>query len=388
MFALILVVLVSVSPAFASLDSESEPELVILISIDGCRWDYLHKAATPNIDSIKERGSYVVRALTTFPSLTQTGHSSIITGAYPSRHGVVGHVYYDRARRREVKWSPQDLNATTLLEYLSSRGFKTASILFPMSRGGDLMVTNDGIPEFVVEKLGPIPGDPIERDDWALKSAILVLEREKPDVLLLHFKSVDKIGHKYGPNSDEVISALEHVDSLIGQLLKWLDDHGLLAQTLFVITADHGMTRIEEAAPLRALLSNQGFESYVTYEGRISKIYLSPEDDPEELLEFLRGLDAVSLVITKDEFQDFDLPAWSEKAGDIIVVASEGRMFSGTMEKLGQHGGLTEWDLRVPIILSGPRVPAGKAVREASVVDIFPTICKILGVPIPDTVDG
>jgi len=384
---LVLIAIVAPTLALAS-EGEDKPRLVILISIDGCRWDYLDMAATPNIDALKERGSYVVRAVTVFPSLTRTGHASILTGAYPAQHGIVGHVYYDRAKGREFKWSPEDLNATTILEHLSSYGFKTASVLFPVSRGGDVMVTKDHIPDFVERELGPIPSNVVERDDWALRAALLVLEKEEPDVLLLHFKSVDAIGHEHGPESPEVINALEHVDSLIGQLMDWLNSRGLLAHTLFIITADHGMTKIEEAVPLRVILQKAGFKSYVTYEGRISKIYLSSEDDPEELVEFLKGLEGVEEVITKDRFPEFNLPAWSDQAGDIIVIASEGRMFTGTMEKLGQHGGLTEWDIRIPLILSGPGVPAGKASREASVVDVVPTICHLLGVPSPPTAVG
>ncbi|HIE23675.1 MAG TPA: alkaline phosphatase family protein [Candidatus Korarchaeota archaeon] len=386
---LAILVLIAIAPNVV-LDAQEveKPILVILVSIDGCRWDYLNAASTPNIDALRDKGSYVVRAVTAFPSLTQTGHASIITGAYPAQHGIVGNLYYDRSRGREFRWSPEDLNATTLLEHLSRYGFKTASVLFPMSKGANIVVTREHIPEFVAQELGPIPSDAVQRDYWILRAAILILERENPDVLLLHFKSIDALGHKYGPESLEVVNAVEHVDSLIGQLVKWIEDKGLLAHTLFFITADHGMTMIEEAVPLRAILHKAGFKSYVTYEGRISKIYLSQDDDLEELVKFLRGLEGVSEVITRDRFQEFNLPAWSDKAGDVIVVSSEGRMFTGTMEKLGQHGGLTEWDLRIPLILSGPGVPASKAVREASVVDIVPTICHLLGLPAPETAVG
>jgi arylsulfatase A-like enzyme len=61
---------------------------------------------------------------------------------------------------------------------------------------------------------------------------------------------------------------------------------------------------------------------------------------------------------------------------------------------LGQHGlmgkqNLYDHSIRIPLLISGPGVPSGKQFDQVTCqFDIFPTVCDLAGVPIPDTVDG
>lgn len=61
---------------------------------------------------------------------------------------------------------------------------------------------------------------------------------------------------------------------------------------------------------------------------------------------------------------------------------------------VGQHGlmgkqNLYDHSIRVPLILRGPGVPAGRQVNELVYsYDLFPTLCELVGLPIPPTVDS
>ena len=72
----------------------------------------------------------------------------------------------------------------------------------------------------------------------------------------------------------------------------------------------------------------------------------------------------------------------------IIVFAGDNGL------ALGQHGlmgkqNMYDHSLRVPLIMSGPGIPVGER-RDAFcyLLDIFPTLCDLVDVPIPDSVEG
>jgi len=61
---------------------------------------------------------------------------------------------------------------------------------------------------------------------------------------------------------------------------------------------------------------------------------------------------------------------------------------------LGQHGlmgkqNMYEHSLRVPLIFSGPGIPRGeRRAAHCYLLDIYPTLCALLDVPVPETVEG
>ena len=68
----------------------------VIISLDGCRWDYPQMYDTPNLDEIAENGvSGVMQP--SFPSLTFPNHYTLVTGLVPDHHGIIGNTFYDKA---------------------------------------------------------------------------------------------------------------------------------------------------------------------------------------------------------------------------------------------------------------------------------------------------
>lgn len=61
---------------------------VILISIDGLRPDAITTAPAPNLLALLRRGTHCPEAETGIPSVTLPSHASMLTGLRPSRHGM------------------------------------------------------------------------------------------------------------------------------------------------------------------------------------------------------------------------------------------------------------------------------------------------------------
>jgi choline-sulfatase len=101
---------------------QERPPNVLLISIDTLRADrlgsYGYKAAqTPVLDALAARGARFAQATTTTP-LTLPAHTSLLTGTFPTFHGVRdnGQFYVDD-------------DQTTLAEVLKARGYRTGGFV-------------------------------------------------------------------------------------------------------------------------------------------------------------------------------------------------------------------------------------------------------------------
>ncbi len=342
------------------------PRVVVLIVLDGMRRDYFDRYAAlmPTFTTLRQRGAWFSQAqLSILPSNTAVGHSTISTGADPAVHGVTGTNVYDRIGRvrREIfaGGEPGDLMALTLADVWQFATSGRAIILAqgsidraatPLAGHGACQL--NGVPA-VLASYDPRTGHwstnprcyrlPAYLKEvnasalWAgnaewmhhkidtpaavrysalfpafeADAMIAMIEHESvgedgiADLILLNYKGADFVGHKYGPDSQELRVTLgemdRHLARLLGALEKKVGNDYLLA-----VTADHGMPSEPSSADRRHfapsivdLLNNQfdpegkqlvtAFESenlqVFIDEDRLSKLGLTLPD----LARFLRS---------------------------------------------------------------------------------------------------
>src|SRR6478752_3990230 len=92
---LVVIAFVCVVPS-AQRGSADSP-IVILVSMDGWRWDYLDRHPVPNLKALAARGVRAEALIPSFPVLTFPNHYTIVTGLYPEHHGIVGNNMRDPA---------------------------------------------------------------------------------------------------------------------------------------------------------------------------------------------------------------------------------------------------------------------------------------------------
>jgi hypothetical protein len=234
----------------------------------------------PNIAGLRERAAvFASGSIVNFPSITWPSHTAIGTGAWCGHHDVVNPSYYLREKREMV--SPQGQQVET--EGFSSReveslyeafarvrgaGCITAAIHAPFGRGAHHAVLegrNLGDKARLKALTGELRRDesPRWRDDGnegaaresmldsrGMAQVIELFEREdvpSPDFVYHELIITDGVGHDYGPHSAGLADALAESDKRIGRVLDLLEAHGRLEDTLFVLTADHGMAPQDKA---------------------------------------------------------------------------------------------------------------------------------------------
>ena len=202
-----------------------EIERVVVISIDGLRPDRLLLADTPVIHALIKGGAYTFWAKTTAVSITLPSHVSMLTGMTPNKHGITWNTDLPFS-------SPVYPAFPTIFETAKLGGYTTA-LVTGKSKFGPL--TKPGTLDFVF-----MPEKNLAEDSLVADEAVKVIHRLKPDLLFIHFPTVDGAGHKFGWGSPEQLAAIGQADMAVGRVVAALEEMDLRKSTLIIVTSDHG----------------------------------------------------------------------------------------------------------------------------------------------------
>ena len=235
----LLLILAATLGFVSSAAAAAKPDLLILLSIDGFRADYLTHHKTPVIQALADQGlSAAMRP--SFPSLTFPNHYTLVTGLYPDHHGIVANSFEDARRpgavftmaSKDEAWWNQALPLWITAE---RQGLKTGEMFWP----GSEVAFAGTRPSYWApyDKTLPEPA----RVDRLLGWLDLPPDR-RPRFLTLYFEAVDTAGHAFGPDSPEVDAAIARVDAAIGRLMGGLKARGVAAD--LIVVSDHGMSEV------------------------------------------------------------------------------------------------------------------------------------------------
>ena len=192
---------------------------MILISLDGFRYDYAEKYHAVNIRAMGAVGATAPQGMIpAYPSLTFPNHLTLATGLYPEHHGIVANNFYDPARKQTYRLGvPATVtdgswyNGYADLGAGGTAGNARGMLFLAGIGGGDsgnaailLLKFDDKIPDRA-------------RVQQVLTWLRLPPER-RPHLITLYFSEVDHAGHEYGPDSEQVSAAVQIVDKEVGIL--------------------------------------------------------------------------------------------------------------------------------------------------------------------------
>jgi hypothetical protein len=354
------------------------PRAIVLLVLDGMRRDYFDRlaASMPTLTALRRRSAWFTQAQVNFiPTNTAVGHSTIATGTDPSVHGITGVSTYDWvAHKRHDMFAgcaPQDLLALTIADVWQRATAGRAVILAqgsidraatPLAGHGACLP--NGTPVVLAsydQQTGALHSNPAcfrlpgylkdlnastlwkaspqwmghQIDSTAAvrysalfpvfesDATIAMIEHEPlgqdsvADLILLNYKCPDFVGHKYGPESEELRVTLAEVDRQVARVLSALEAK-IGKEYLLAVTADHGMPSIPPSAdhrhfaPTIADLLHQKFDPegkqlVTSYESENCQIYIDEDRLSKlgltlrDLARFLESQPYMFAVFTKDE---------------------------------------------------------------------------------------
>ena len=230
----------------------------------------------PRLSRLADDGVRFTKHHSVFPTVTRVNASSIATGAYPERHGLLGNaVFFPRVdpkagldtsnRDHLLRIQESEARLLDVPDLGSIFGAEGRTVLVASSgstgsayllnhragsagtKGGILHTEYTSPPELharVVERLGAPPpaAEPdAGRNRWIVDALLEVgLDQFRPDVVILWLSDPDSTAHERGIGAPQSEDALRRVDAELGRLLDELARRGL--RTNVFVTSDHGFS--------------------------------------------------------------------------------------------------------------------------------------------------
>lgn len=418
--------------------AQTPPPLLVMISVDGLRPDYVtaadaHGVRLPSLRGFLADGAFADGVEGVIPTVTYPSHTTLITGVRPDKHGILANTTFDRLRKNQQGWYwyAEDIRVPTLWDAAALGGLTTASIQWPVSVGARItwnipevwragtaddakLVRAMSTPGLLAElepELGAYPRRlSVEDDELRGQYAARLLERKRPGLLTLHLIALDHIQHESGPFSGETFAVLERLDAVIGKL-RGTAERLAPGRAYVAIVSDHGFARTDARLNLFPAFHAAGLITTAgaritdwkampwTAGGGAAVVLKDPSDAAvlakvRDLLDKLAGdpANGIDRVLDADALRrrggfppaSFFVglrPGWQMGSSDSGSVLSKSKPG-------GAHGHLPDLpDLRAAFLLVGPGVPAGRALGIVDMRDIAPTLARRLGVALPSA-DG
>jgi predicted AlkP superfamily pyrophosphatase or phosphodiesterase len=419
----------------------SEP-LLVMISVDGMRPDYItaadaHGAKVPNLRRFMKEGAYADGVQGVVPTVTYPSHTTLVTGVWPAKHGIYSNAVFDPLQKNADGWYwyNEDLHAPTLWDAARQAGRKTASVQWPVTVGAHINwlipeIWRAGTPEDakllralctpgLLAEISPKLGDyrggfdsTPEADALRGRYAEWILENKHPAILTLHLLGLDHEEHDSGPFSPQSIAVLEQLDAVIGSL-RAAADKVAPGRAYIAVVSDHGFAKVDSqlnlfAAFLEAklfMLNDKGkiadWKAMPWETGGSAAIVLKDPNDQatmaavRDLLTKLaadpaNGIDRVLSAGELHERGGFPNASFfvGLKPGWKTVFSLTGPIVSKTAHTIGTHGELPDLpDLRASFFVVGPGVPPGKDFGLIDMRSIAPTLAHAVGLSLPSA-DG
>jgi predicted AlkP superfamily pyrophosphatase or phosphodiesterase len=424
--------------AVSTLAQQQAPPLLVMISVDGMRPDYIteadaHGAKVPNLRRFLKEGTYADGVVGVVPTVTYPSHTTLVTGVWPAKHGILANTTFDPLRQNEEGWYwyTEDIRVPTLWDVAAAAGRTTASIQWPVTVGAHITWN---IPEYwrantpddakllralstrgLLEEARAEIGEFRDGTDTSAKGdeilgryAEWILEKKHPALLTLHLSSLDHIQHQTGPFSPEDIAVLESIDATIGKIRataeKLAPGHAYIA-----IVSDHGFVRTDSQLNLFPLFREAKLIT-VSDKGKITDWKAMPWPTGGSAAVVLKDAGdsaTLSLVrellakVASDPANGVDRILESEelhkrggyptasffvglKPGWRTGAALDGAVLSKLPKVGGTHGAMPDLpDLHASFFLIGPGVPAGKSLGTIDMRDVAPTLAHEVGLTLP-----
>ena len=370
----------------------STAQTLVLVSIDGFRWDYLDWPQATNMRSIVAEGSRMTKLRTVYPSKTFPGHLSIATGLHPTQHGVIDN-YFCRSDRADCysmgkgRKDPSWLAGIPLWTLVEQQGGRASTFFWPESNAS----LADRLPTDYRPYDGRVPHR--ERVQQAIDWLALPAE-QRPDLVTLYFSVVDSTGHTYGPAAPATLSAIIEVDrqiSLLWQAIELINTQQE-ADINLMLVSDHGMSEVNPDLFIdtNTLPRPKGFKR-VNGSTRVTYYQRDPDADIDSLESELDSMSdgrwkrLSSLDLADRHFENHP------GVGDIIIETAPPRVFrrggGQDVDLRGMHGyPATVEDMAAFLVAVGPGFREGSVIPEAHQLDVYPVAAKLLDLEVPDNI--
>lgn len=381
---------------YNSVEAQTKP-YIILISADGFRYDYAKKYNAENLLKFSSQGVQATAMIPSYPSITFPNHWSLITGLYPSHHGLVDNYFYDYQRKQGYAMSDRKnaedgswYGGIPLWGLAEKQGMISASLMW-VGSASDAGGTRPTYYYPYHEKFTPT-----EKVDKVIHWLKLPMDK-RPHFISLYFPEADGSGHHYGPETKETEEAVHSIDKAIGELVHRINDLGL-KNVNFIFVSDHGMIKVDGENPLEIpeiLFNKDRFDFYNSQ--TLLRVYVKNRAEVKTVYKELkaRKTDDYEVYLDKKFPKYLHFATRDDqynRIGQILLVPKAPKVFllKGKKTSAGKHGydPAIVPEMKATFLAWGSEFKNAMVIDEFSNVNVYPLIAEILGLKIDQPIDG
>ena len=401
----------------------------------------------PNYRRFLAGGSLIRRVRSVYPTITYPCHTTMISGVYPDRHGIIRNdILAPGMKTRPWLWFHDAVKPETpdLFKAAKAKGLTTAAVFWPVTGNHphiDYLIDEywtqskeDTIPQAfarsgskgaaleIVTKNAPLLHGQERKhpyaDEFIIRCACDIITEYKPDLLMIHPANIDDYRHQYGVFHENIKQGILETDFYIGELCRAAMIAGVLDETNFALVSDHGQIDIKRVVHPNAMLARNGliatdkdgnisgWDAVCVSGGTSACVYLKDPDNKVlyenvyRLLCELRddGIYGIGKVFTAAE------ATVNEHLCEDFAFVLEGDGYTGFGENAsgpvatpidrsdyrtsaGSHGHLPTYGPQPVFAAKGPDFRDCVTMEEGRLIDEAPTFAAVLGLNLPGT-DG
>lgn len=424
---------------------------LVLFVLDGARPDYFGLTHLPNVDALRAEGVQYTNAIDgILEAETPSGHTTLATGSSPARNGILGFNWAQNDNDYSL-FSPDIVRAGAIEQIMESTGVPTIAGLYKDRYPTARVVALSGHKYYAADPLGGPQADAIMyyqgstrgtyipvaipghvppagvldapgvigpnthlgyggEDTLATRLAIAAFKKMHQRITLINYPEFDwPAGHVDGSNKYAVIRLMRTFDRDLGLIKAAFRKAGVLDQTMFVITADHGMSHIKRFVPQNVIgnaVAAAGTTAPTVSYSTGTYIWLTNTDRAEMVARNIvgandPGLQSVYYLSTRGGTSRYVREAGSfvnataDTANQYLlrtlmnghqpeVVAfcrNDATTVAPTTHWKADHGGAGWQSQHIPLIFAGPGIASGQIqVEPARLEDVAPTVLDAMGV--------
>jgi len=433
--------------------SPSTAKYLVLFVLDGARPDYFGLTRLPHVDALRAQGVQYVNAVDgILESETPAGHTTLATGSTPRRDGILGFNWAQNDNDYSL-FSPDVIRAGAMERIMAQSGAPTIAGLYKARHPRAKVVALSGHKYYAADPLGgphadaimyfqgdqqgryvpvaipghvPPPGVLTKpglispsthladgRDDsLAAKLALSAFHVMHQRITLINYPEFDwPLGHVDGGiiNRAKVITLMQNFDRDLGKIEKAYRKAGVLKDTLFVITADHGMAAIKHFVPTSVItnaVAKAGTTAPAIAYNSAAYIWLRNGSKAQLVAQNIEaskqpGIRSIYYLTTvggklryvrdTGTYVGPSVEAANQylletlmnghEPNVVALFRSDTTTSSSSTHWLADHGGASWQSQHIPLILSGPGIRPGVVTRQpAQLEDVAPTVLEDMGV--------
>jgi predicted AlkP superfamily pyrophosphatase or phosphodiesterase len=399
---------------------------VVLISVDGLLPAYYLDDTwpAPAMQQLYREGAHAEAVRSVFPALTYPGHTTLVTGALPARHGVVHNKEFKAVTDPPWHKDASLIKVPALWDAVRAKGGTTGAVLWPMTCGaaidwnlpdiwpggdGDLIkaLRGNDRPHGFLEELERDATGHLSPENfnnkWLshdLRVALLaeyLFERYRPTLLLVHTQTSNQVPQEPDWRNPRRARSVAASDQVVSIILEVLERTKTWDETTVIVTGDHGNTEVHtqirvntwliEAGLRREKLEDGGCRA--TFHALGGSAFLRARDERavREVRDILEALPAsvreTFRIVDRDELDllgaDPDAPfALAASPGFVLDDRGEGPALQPNPGMSHGHHP-DDPDMHTGFVAKGAGIRAGASVPLLPLTAIAPLVAELLG---------